>query len=63
MDGVLLLLSCFAGEQDYKVNPGGAQPYATISVYDDLVDSKGLGLIRADITPNLTKKVQSLLST
>ncbi|CAM9138151.1 unnamed protein product [Ectocarpus fasciculatus] len=42
--------------EDYKVNPGGAQPYATISMYNDLVDSKGLGLIRADITPNLTKK-------
>eukprot|EP00903_Cladosiphon_okamuranus_P012709 g11883.t1 len=42
--------------EDYKVNPGGAQPYATISMYADLVDSKDLGLIRADITPNLTKK-------
>lgn len=42
--------------EDYKVNPEGAQPYATISMYGDLVESKGLGLIRADITPNLTKK-------
>ncbi|CAN0376299.1 unnamed protein product [Scytosiphon promiscuus] len=42
--------------QDYKVNPGGAQPYATISMYSDLVESKELGLIRADITPNLNKK-------
>ncbi|CAM9808831.1 unnamed protein product, partial [Laminaria digitata] len=44
--------------QDYKVSPEGAQPYATISMYEDLVESKGLGLIRADITPNLTKKVR-----
>ena len=40
------------------MNPEGAQPYATISVYGDLVESKGLGLIRGDITPNLTKKVR-----
>lgn len=46
------------GRQDYKVNPGGAQPYATVSMYPDLVESKDLGLIRADITPNLTKKVK-----
>ncbi len=44
--------------QDYKVNPGGAQPYATVSMYSDLVESKDLGLIRADITPNLSKKVR-----
>ncbi|CAN0358130.1 unnamed protein product [Hapterophycus canaliculatus] len=43
--------------EDYKLNPGGAQPYATISMYSDLVESKDLGLIRADITPNLNKKV------
>lgn len=46
--------------QDYKVNPEGAQPYATVSMYRDLIESKGLGLIRADITPNLNKKVQKL---
>lgn len=43
--------------QDFKANPDGAQPYATISMYKDLVESKGLGLVRADITPNLSKKV------
>lgn len=43
--------------QDFKANPDGAQPYATISMYEDLVESKGLGLVRADITPNLSKKV------
>ena len=48
--------------QDYKVDPGGAQPYATISMYADLVESKDLGLIRADITPNLTKKVMVIFS-
>ena len=48
--------------QDYKVDPGGAQPYATISMYADLVESKDLGLIRADITPNLTKKVMIIFS-
>lgn len=47
--------------KDYKVNPEGAQPYATISMYSDLVESKELGLIRADITPNLTKKVKRRL--
>ncbi|CAN0471646.1 unnamed protein product [Ascophyllum nodosum] len=48
--------------EDYKVNPSGAQPYATISMYEDLVKSKGLGLLRADLTPNLTKKeVERLL--
>lgn len=28
-------------------------------MYSDLVESKGLGLVRADITPNLTKKVRN----
>lgn len=48
----------FCDRQDYKVNPGGAMPYATVSTYDELVGGKGLGLIRADVTPNLTKKVR-----
>lgn len=49
---------CGTTLQDFKVNPTGAQPYATISMYGDLVESKGLGLLRADLTPNLTKKVR-----
>lgn len=44
------------------MNPEGAQPYATISMYDDLVQSKDLGLVRADITPNLSKKVRDTCS-
>lgn len=50
-------VSYLVHRQDYKVNPAGAAPYATVSLYDDLIVGKGLGLVRADITPNLTKKV------
>ncbi|CAN0478157.1 unnamed protein product, partial [Discosporangium mesarthrocarpum] len=44
--------------QDYKVDPGNAVPYLTVSVYVDVEESKDLGLMRSDINPNLTKKVQ-----
>lgn len=45
------------------MNPEGATPYATISMYDDLVATKGLGLIRGDLTPNITKKVQPMMQS
>ncbi|CAM9521806.1 unnamed protein product [Phaeothamnion confervicola] len=40
--------------EEYKRDPSSAQPYLTISVFDDLA-AKGVGLVRADIFPGLTK--------
>ncbi len=35
--------------EDYQMDPARAQPLLTISVFDDLVDSKDLALVRCDI--------------
>lgn len=38
--------------EDYKMDPARAQPLLTLSVFDDLVDSKDLALVRCDIINN-----------
>lgn len=39
---------------DFQKNPAEAQPYLTITVYEDLAKSKGLVLLRADVCNLLT---------
>lgn len=60
--GYFVLLSQFQSThflltylEDYKRNPTQAQPYMTVSTYDDLVETKGLGLLRVDFTPQLSR--------
>lgn len=38
--------------EDYKMDPARAMPLMTLSVFDDLVESKDLALIRCDIINN-----------
>ncbi|CAM9563882.1 unnamed protein product [Heterosigma akashiwo] len=68
--GYFMLLSQFQDRhvlvtylEDFKSNPNGAQPWLVISAYSDLVESKGLGLVRGDITPNLSSLEASDLFT
>lgn len=42
--------------EEYKLDPVKASPWMSIAFYDDLIESKSLGLTRCDFTPNLTKK-------
>jgi ATP synthase F1 complex assembly factor 1 len=35
--------------EDYKMDPSRAQPLLTLSIFDDLVDSHDLALVRCDI--------------
>jgi ATP synthase mitochondrial F1 complex assembly factor 1 len=41
---------------DYRANPATAQPYMTVSAYDDMIDSKNIGLLRADVTAQLSRE-------
>lgn len=45
---------------DYKANPATAQPYLTLTLYDDLVEDKGLALARADYGLLLGREVRQL---
>ena len=52
--------------EDYKMDPNRAQPLLTFSIFDDLVSSHGLSLIRCDvinkgIEDNEGRKVMDLL--
>ena len=38
---------------DYQVNPTGAHPYMVITAFDELMDSKGIVLLRGDLISNL----------
>ena len=39
--------------EDYQADPAAAQPYLTLSTYDELLESKELGLLRGDVGPAL----------
>lgn len=60
--GFFTLLVQFQGKQcfltyleDYKQSAAGAKPYLTITMFDDLVETKSLALIRAEVTNQLTR--------
>ena len=41
--------------EDYKQNPNAADPYLTISVHDELVETKDIALVRGDFSDKLRK--------
>jgi len=60
--GYFTLLVQFQGKQcfmtyleDYKTNAAGAQPYLTLTFFDDLLETKSLALLRGEVTNNLTR--------
>lgn len=60
--GFFTLISQFQGRQclvtyleDYKRDPANAQPYVTLTLFDELLEKKGLGLLRAEFTNQLTR--------
>lgn len=43
--------------EDYRANPEMAQPWASVHLFDELIVSKGVGLLRAEVVPErLTKQ-------
>ena len=47
--------------EEYKRNPASAQPWMQITLYDELVKEKAIGLYRADFIPNLNKAESTLI--
>jgi len=48
--------------EEYRKNPSTASPWISIAVYDELTSSKGLGMLRADFMPTLTKREAAVLT-
>lgn len=44
--------------EDYKKNPAMAMPYMTVTMYEDLLEDKGLVLVRADYGLHLSGNVR-----
>lgn len=40
--------------EDYKQNAAGAQPYLAITMFDEMLETKGLALLRGEVTNQLT---------
>ncbi|PXF48568.1 hypothetical protein BWQ96_01737 [Gracilariopsis chorda] len=40
--------------EDYKKNPNNAQPYMTITLFDDMLETKQLALLRGEVVNVLT---------
>lgn len=60
--GYFTLIVQFQGKQcfmtyleDYKKNTQGAQPYLTLTFFDEMVETKGVALMRAEVTNMLTR--------
>ena len=47
--------------EDYKLNPDKATPYLVITLFDELVAKKGVGLVRGDIIGDLSKEESEIL--
>lgn len=47
---------CFTFLDDFRKSPETAMPWLFATLYDDLVPTKGLTLLRADFVPNLITK-------
>ena len=63
--GHFLLLSQFNAQsdmfvmtflEDYKQNPAAAQPWLSVTLFGELLTSKAVGLLRADIAPERLSK-------
>ena len=48
--------------EEYKTNPSTASPWLSIGVYDELITSNGLGLIRTDFMPSVSKKEANVVT-
>ena len=51
--------------EDYKRNPAAAQPWLSVTLFDELMDSKGLGLLRVEVrasSPSRSLSVAVLLT-
>eukprot|EP00949_MAST-11_sp_MAST-11-sp1_P000866 g866.t1 len=42
--------------EEYKLKPEAAPPYVTLNVFGDLIDEKGIALVRGDITNQQIKR-------
>ena len=54
--------------EEYKQNPDAASQWASLALYDDFVESKDLGFVRGDMSPQLSRiegdtLIRSLLQT
>ena len=57
-EGHFILLSQAQGKhflftflEDYKRSPATAQPWASVQLFDELLDTKAVGLVRAEVMP------------
>lgn len=41
--------------EDYKANAAGAQPYLTITLFDELLKTKNIAFLRGEVTNMLTR--------
>ena len=48
--------------EEYKQNPDAATQWASLKVYDDFASSKGLALVRGDLSPQLTRAEGDMLT-
>jgi len=48
---------------DYQVNPTGANPYMVLTCFDELVESKGIALLRGDLISHLDEDEGHVLMT
>jgi hypothetical protein len=51
--------SCFLFTflEDFRKNPTGATPWMCLTLYDEFLRDKGLGLIRGDVGVHITRDV------
>lgn len=47
--------------EDYKKNPQNATPYLVITMFDELVFKKGVGLVRGDVIGDLSKQDSEII--
>lgn len=53
----------FTTLEEFKSNPGNSSLCLSVALFDDMVETKGLGMLRADFLPALTKKEATVLSS
>jgi ATP synthase mitochondrial F1 complex assembly factor 1 len=48
--------------EEYKQNPQAASQWASLIIYDDFVESKGLALVRGDMSPQMVREEGDVLT-
>lgn len=46
----------FTSLEDFRANPGAATPYMTLAIFDDLVEKKGIALVRGEVANFLSRE-------